>query len=138
MGLDMWLFKTDKNENNWDGRTFIGKEHIKDFDELIYWRKANQIRKWIVNNCGYPIDGNVMEYKLTKEDLEKLVNDCKIILDNRDECENIMPTEEGFFFGDTEYDEYYFGDIEYTLHNVEKALSEINFEKEDVFYYEWW
>lgn len=36
MGLDMWLFKTDKNKNNWDGRTFIGEKDIEDYDELIY------------------------------------------------------------------------------------------------------
>ena len=138
MGLDMWLFKTDKNKNNWDGRTFIGEKDIEDYDELIYWRKANQIRKWIVNNCGYPNNGNAIKYKLTKEDLENLIKDCKFVLDNRDNCENIMPTQSGFFFGSTGYDEYYFDDIEYTLQNVKKVLSEIDFEKEDVFYYEWW
>lgn len=120
MGLDMYLFKCSKERT-----------------EIAYWRKANQIRDWFVRH-GYPENGNCMDYYLEKEDLEQLVRDCKAVLDNHDLAEELMPTSDGFFFGGTDYDEWYFKDLENTIEQVEKVIKETDWDNELVYYYEWW
>ena len=126
MGLDMYLKKYDKGMGNLiDG-------------ERAYWRKANQIRAWLVSKAGYPYGHNCEVYPLSKETLENLLSDCKKVLNDHSCAPQIMPTSEGFFFGSTEYDEDYFRDIEYTVDVLSEILEETDFNKETIAYFEWW
>ena len=43
------------------------------------------------------------------------------MLSDRSQAEELLPTTSGFFFGSTEYDEYYFEELERT----EKELTEL-------------
>lgn len=118
--------------------------------KVAYWRKANQIRQWIVTNCGYDSNSNVEYFLITKEQLKKLYTDCKNIIEKYengsekittelvDYCKEVMPTKSGFFFGDTAIDEWYFEDIKNTLRQVADILINTDFDKEDIYYYEWW
>jgi hypothetical protein len=36
----------------------------------------------------------------------------------------LLPSQSGFFFGNTEYDEYYFGDLIQTIEIIEDCLSD--------------
>ena len=74
----------------------------------------------------------------TKENLEKLISDCEMVLKNKDNAKEIIPTASGFFFGSTEYDEYYFSDIEYTLEKMKNLINQIDWENESLYYTEWW
>jgi hypothetical protein len=42
----------------------------------------------------------------------------------KEEAANLLPTQEGFFFGSYEYDEYYFGDLQDTIDQIERILKE--------------
>lgn len=121
MGLDMWLYKKRKNEEKWE--------------EVAYWRKANQIREWFDNKIGIE---NCQFHTVTEEILAELVETCKKVLDNPSDAKNILPTSSGFFFGGTDYDEWYFGDLKETIEMVEKVITETDWEHETVAYYEWW
>lgn len=121
MGLDMYLFKRKKT----------------DADEVVYWRKANQIREWFVNQ-GYPAGANCSEFPVDKNILEQLVADCKEAIAHPELAPEIMPTSDGFFFGSTDYDEWYFDQLQETVDKVEQILKETDWETEEVFYYEWW
>ena len=61
MGLDMYLYCRNK-----------GETELPD-DEIYYWRKANQIRQWIVSHTGYSESSNITAHVLTKEHLENLL-----------------------------------------------------------------
>lgn len=52
--------------------------------------------------------------------------------------EDILPTSSGFFFGSTEYDEWYYRDLENTIEQCQKAVDETDWENEVVVYHEWW
>lgn len=121
MGLDMYLFKRPTKK-----------------EEVAYWRKANQIRCWFVNHDIIDGDSNCTPFVVTKEDLEELISDCKAVLKNPELAEEIMPTQSGFFFGSTDYDEYYLQDLEDTIAQVSKILAETNWEEDEIIYYEWW
>jgi hypothetical protein len=47
---------------------------------------------------------------------------CKKIKANPDLAESLLPPVEGFFFGSTEIDEYYWEDIDSTIKQLEKAM----------------
>jgi hypothetical protein len=44
------------------------------------------------------------------------------VLADRTKADELLPTEGGFFFGGTEYDEYYFQDLEYTQRRLTELL----------------
>ena len=126
MGLDMYLYKKNKRTPD---------EKIQ---EVAYWRKANQIRNWIVTYTDYPRDADCEEFLLTKNNLEKLVKDCKTVINDPRSASILMPTQSGFFFGNTEYDKWYFKDLKNTVEQVEKVIKETDWDNEEIYYYEWW
>jgi hypothetical protein len=117
MGLDMYLSKKTYVKN-WDYMSESEKikidlsgntkgiktnriSHIE--EEVMYWRKANQIHSWFVKNVQDGED-DCREYELTRSDLELLLETCKEVKKsgyNPEVCENLLPTESGFFFGST-------------------------------------
>lgn len=108
----------------------------KEYEEVAYWRKANQIHNWFANNVGAV--ENCEEYEVSKENLLLLLNMCKIVLNNNELAEEYLPTTSGFFFGDTEYNEYYFKDLQETADMITKILEETDFDKQKIFYYASW
>jgi hypothetical protein len=135
MGLDMYLGRVKKGTEN-------KREGIDGFDfhEIGYWRKQNHIHKWFVDNCQGGID-ECQETEVSKEKLEELLVTCLDIVKNKDNkslAENELPTQAGFFFGGTEYDEYYFDGIEDTIEILQKVLEETDFEESVITYQSSW
>lgn len=110
MGLDMYLYGVVSNFNMHGYN--IG--HVKTLIEVGYWRKANQIHKWFVDNVQRGVD-NCADYYLDKDTLRELKNLCEEVLKHPENAEELLPCESGFFFGSTEYDEWYFNDIQDTI-----------------------
>lgn len=137
-------------------------------DDVAYWRKANQIHKWFVDNVQDGTD-DCDYYEVSKEDIEKLLNLCKEVIDktitkkgkivngqflkngtwqnnyedglviiNPDVAEELLPTQAGFFFGSTGYDEYYLENLKYTVDELEKILKEFDFENNYLVYTSSW
>ena len=107
------------------------------FEEVAYWRKANAIHGWFVDNVQNGVD-NCGYYEVTKEKLEELLLLTRAVLDYPKLAPKILPTREGFFFGSTEYDEYYFEDLRHTEKVLKKVLEETNWEREMVVYHSSW
>lgn len=87
-----------------------------------YWRKANQIHRWFVQNvqdgkddCGY--------YYVNRQNLIDLRDVCKRVSENKELAATELPTESGFFFGNTEYDDWYYQDLAETIEIIDKALT---------------
>lgn len=124
--------------------------------ELMYWRKANQIHNWFVQNCQGGVD-DCGRYAITVADLIKLKGLCEKILtmtENRkamrytsfcaQKKEEVdvrfltlegveyaiehLPSRSGFFFGSTEYDDYYVLELENTVEQINDTLDTLNCE----------
>ena len=86
-----------------------------------YWRKANQIHNWFVENVQDGED-NCGSYYVTRQQLEELKATCIEVLAHKELAEDLLPTGAGFFFGSTTYDEYYYGDLDETIKIINRCL----------------
>ena len=92
---------------------------------VCYWRKANAIHRWFVDNCADGVDDCKPVY-VPYEKLVELRDICKQIMADHSKAKELLPTQSGFFFGSTDYDEWYYQDIEKTaaaLTNIEDGVS---------------
>ena len=158
MGLDMNLYirkneycsKYYKEEGS-DLKLEFPKEASRFFPNLTnlvisrttdytvgYWRKANAIHNWILENCAArdeldePID-DCRPIEIPVEKLEELFITCKKVLKDQSLAKELLPTADGFFFGSIEYDEDYFDAIEDTIDIIEPVIKFIrhNIENND-------
>ncbi|NBP15803.1 hypothetical protein EBU95_15675 [bacterium] len=130
MGLDMFL-KARRYLRYDDERRKSLREEFKVPDaweatevsfEVGYWRKANAIHKWFVDNIQSG-DDNCGEYHVNKVDLKMLRELCLEVKAEPDKAEKLLPSQSGFFFGSTQYDEGYFHDIEHTIAIIDSVLN---------------
>jgi len=157
MGLDMYLSAkrylwTDKDKaisekvgeiigvNGDQQRRFNGSSLVvKEISlEAMYWRKANAIHGWFVENVQDG-DDDCKEYEVERSQLEALRDLCSKILtrheamktmsdeqieemDDLDEDEESLEPTAGFFFGSTDKDEWYYEDLKNTAEGLRRVL----------------
>lgn len=101
--------------------------------EIGYWRKANHIHNWFVDNCADGVD-ECQKIYVSREQLEKLRRLCIEVLANRDnpkKASELLPCAEGFFFGSSDYDEYYYDNVEDTVRILDAAIEIIDSKPEE-------
>lgn len=163
MGLDMYLMKklsvygefkhreVNKDEititTNKRNYTFKANEVSEVTFQVLYWRKANAIHDWFVQNVQNGED-DCQEYWITRDKLVELRDVCKSTLDILDKADftihketDFLTKEEfeykvyevdeeelelqpkaGFFFGSLNLDTWYYNDIKRTLDAINKEL----------------
>jgi hypothetical protein len=145
-------------------------------EEVGYWRKANAIHKWFVDNvqdgkddCGtYPVEESKLKellevckkvknlaitqegeihtgttYTTDSEGKSQIIEHTKKgqVISNINKIAELLPTQSGFFFGGTEYDEYYLDDIDHTIEILEDVLADNEANKKfwyDYYYHSSW
>lgn len=191
MGLDMFLWKMKKQQGKTFNevlelkRKFDNEEITKEqlrpyifhtkleninyeydslFKEVYYWRKANFIHQWFVDNIQDGID-DCGDYRVTQKDIQLLIETLEKVylsLDGKEmitkkikdgtieyeekvfkeedleKAKELLPTQEGFFFGGIEYDEYYFEQIKDTLNDLQILDRSFDFENNYLIYGSSW
>lgn len=125
MGLDMYFTRRLKRKR--------GEKETR--EEAMYWRKANAIHKWFIDNIQDGEDDQKM-HKVTKEDLQELLSTINTVLEDHSKAAELLPTQSGFFFGDTEYGDYYYKYLQDTKEMIERELK--NDDISYFFYSCWW
>lgn len=163
MGLDMYLISLPKIEGMDFEEVLLAngrlsehernqteiyeklKPHIKHFQEfdhswtslyqdIAYWRKANWIHNWFVENLHAGEDEPVFIVEVTKDQLEELHSLCVKVLMKEDHPSNILPTRPGCFFGNLYYNDFYFREIYETESLLAYLLENFNFETHYLMY----
>jgi hypothetical protein len=124
------LFGVDGDEEN-----DYGAQEV--IFKVAYWRKANAIHQWFVDNVQDGED-DCGEYRVSREQLDSLMKLCQDILKDEKLARELLPTKSGFFFGSTEYDDWYMGDVDHTAQRIGKILADPAFEKADFYYQSSW
>jgi hypothetical protein len=146
MGLDMYLTKKTYIGAKYEHRGVNGNIDItingspvninlnrvsSTSEEVGYWRKANQIHRWFVENVQDGED-DCGEYTVSRQDFHNLLETVNLVLNAKGTPEessviadNLPPTD-GFFFGSTEIDEWYWEDLEKTKQTVSDVLAEMD------------
>lgn len=123
MGLDIYMLKVKKTANE--------VESVKDVDlsnavETAYFRKVN---------CLYGYFEDEMEDErlsfVDKYDVVDIINRAESIIQKAQEkpndwqefAEDTLPTRGGFFFGSTEYDEWYLEGLEQIIDQLSSVLA---------------
>jgi hypothetical protein len=133
---------------------------------VAYWRKANAIHKWFVDNVQKGTD-DCGDYYVGRDQLTALRGLCQKVLDtavvesglatagttyhsdgrveqhtvpgrvvtNPEAVAAILPVTSGFFFGSTEYDEWYLLDVENTIEQIDRVLAAVPKGADADFYY---
>ena len=180
MGLDMYLSKKTyvkywehNGSNNYritvtknGQQTNIDPKRITYItEELMYWRKANQIHGWFTSHCDELV-GDV-QYRVTLDNLKALLEDCYHVLHKLQkapkktiqvhtgwangestysdvevyECKeamDVLPPTQGFFFGSDEINEWYIESLVETVSFIEKELASNPDDYEEYEYYASW
>ena len=125
MGLDMYL---TARVHCADGVEVSGVEAAGlpvaavEYD-LGYWRKANAIHGWFVDQVQDEVD-DCGAYDVSIEQLRALRDVCANVLETRDS--SALPPTAGFFFGSTDVDESYWDDLRMTVDICNKAEELMN------------
>jgi len=104
-----------------------------------YWRKANAIHGWFVNELAGGVD-ECQDIYVPREKLVELRDLCKSAISQPAMAGEILPPVQGFFFGGYEIDEYYIQDLSDTVKMIDHILSiipEDNWEWEFVYRASW-
>ena len=120
----------------WDKEHKYGRPSI--MEQVGYWRKANAIHLWFVKNVQDGEDDCYYHREITKADLEELKDVCNEVLCDPDIADSVLPTTAGFFFGSTEYDEWYVRDLKTTIDIINEVIETTDFEKEMIYYVSSW
>jgi hypothetical protein len=140
MGLDMYLTKHIYIGAKYEHREVKGSIDITsqgvaipvNFNKVVeiieeagYWRKANAIHRWFVENVQSGED-NCREYSVDVNTLKELLSLCVEVKTNHEKASELLPTTSGYFFGDTEYNSWYFEDIDLTIEILTPICNDVS------------
>jgi len=165
MGLDMYLFSAPKieglelneilraniyllrleKENN---ELYLKvKDYVQQIEEfghtrksllteVMYWRKANHIHYWFVENVFGGKDESLASSEVTKQQIFNLCRHCDIVLNNETKANEFLPTMSGPFFGSLNYDSFYFEETKRTHDELRKLLISPDFFEKNYLLYQ--
>lgn len=109
---------------------------------VCYWRKANAIHGWFVDNvmggkdeCG--------EYYVSRDKLQQLLNTALTAATayragDTETASRVLPPRAGFFFGSTDVDDYYLFCLETTISQLKRVLTQPEYSDFELLYYHSW
>jgi hypothetical protein len=121
-------------------------------EHVGYWRKENHIHNWFVQNVQDCMD-DCRAYIVSCEQLKALRDVCQevlsvvktkededegLVITNPEKCADLLPTCNGFFFGDDSYNEYYLQGVKDTIEIIDNILATTDFDKQLICYQSSW
>lgn len=143
MGLDMYLY-AERYVSGWNhnpepqfseianilnvgNRIAQGSPSMEVRFTVGYWRKANAIHSWFVTNVQDGED-ECNPHHVSREQLIELRDTAQAAMaayeaGDKDKARDLLTPTDGFFFGNTEVNEWYYESLKETVKQVENALA---------------
>jgi len=142
-----------RGEDNRPVNANLSRLSQMEFSEIT-WRKTNAVHRWFVENVQDGIDDCKEYYvereqlETLLETCKKVLASCKLVngqvnngailkngectqtqedgkvIEDPSVAKELLPSQGGFFFGGTGYDQWYVYDLEYTIDELERVLKE--------------
>jgi hypothetical protein len=90
--------------------------------KVAQWRKQNAIHNWFVEVCQGGEDDCRPAF-VSREQLEALRDTCREVIADPTLASDLLPTSNGFFFGSTDYSEWYMEGLTYTADTIDRLLT---------------
>jgi hypothetical protein len=102
-----------------DLKARLDKEVEMSYEEYnAYFRKVNFLFYYFDRTLGKMYDQCYAFVEL--EDVDDLIDRCEQVLKDHKLAHSLLPTQDGFFFGSTDYDDWYFSDVKDCLKQMKK------------------
>lgn len=108
--------------------------------QIGYFRKFNALHSYIVKTFANGIDNcqDIILYKEDVEQIKKVLDDVLNAHQQVEKAKELLPTQSGFFFGGTDYDEFYFEDVKVAADLMQSLLCNFDFDKYQLIYEASW
>lgn len=166
MGLDMYLYAEKYESKYKDKTLSYPKEleellkkinkyHIASKTttyKIGYWRKFNALHNYIINHFAdgrdecqevYLLKSDLLEILEVLKKVEKSFETAKIkeekddfIIYENPIAEKLLPTQDGFFFGNLDYDNFYLDDVKLSIEIFEEVLKLLEKNNDYYIYYQ--
>jgi len=158
MGLDMFIYKVKKTDHTIKELSDLNIDPKEDdpafaeflplhtpfdtmpdyksiFKQVAYWRKFNALHQWFVTHVQLGID-NCGLYELDQD----VLRSCHDVLEEAFYKKNhyILPPTQGFFWGSTEIDDYYWNNVEESIQTISHLIDDTDWATERLFYQSSW
>ena len=102
-----------------DLKAKLDKEVEMSYEEYnAYFRKVNFLFYYFDRTLGKMYD---QYYAFVEpEDVDDLIDRCERVLKDHNLAHTLLPTQDGFFFGSTDYNDWYFSDVKDCLKQMKK------------------
>ena len=94
---------------------------------IAYFRKVNCIYAYFMGRMVSEMSW------VSKSDIEDIIDRCEKVLNNHRLAAKLLPTQDGFFFGSTKYDDWYFDDIKDLKKQMKSIIKDYDEDKEIMF-----
>ena len=108
--------------------------------QIGYFRKFNALHSYIVKTFANGIDNcqDIILYKKDVEQIKKVLDEVLNVHQQAEKAKEILPTQSGYFFGGTDYDEFYFDEVKVAANLMQSFLDNFDFENYQLVYRASW
>ena len=100
------------------------------------FRKRNWLMPFVENAICHEVE-SCEDYELSKETMRDLLDRIDKVLADHDLAEELLPTQDGIFFGETKYDEWYFKNLQDAKDQLEDDVKSMD-DDETATFWSWW
>ena len=129
MGLDMNMYAVENDTLTIE--KLFEEDYYADL-KCWYWRKANQIHGWFVKNVQNNNDDCGL-YEVSIDQIKKLRDEVNFTLATKNTAG--LPPTEGFFFGSSAVDDWYWEDVTDTQRYLKEMIEDYEANPQTKFYY---
>ena len=109
-----------------------------EYDELNPWKEVAYFRKVNFLLPFFEYGENCSRLEIDDYKIDELLFKCKQVLEDHSLAETLLPTQGGFFFGNSEYNDWYFEDVKEVYDKFSEIAEDFNSDEDMLAMVCWW
>ena len=109
-----------------------------EYDELNPWKEVAYFRNVNFLLPFFEYGENCSRLEIDDYKIDELLFKCKQVLEDHSLAETLLPTQGGFFFGNSEYNDWYFEDVKEVYDKFSEIAEDFNSDEDMLAMVCWW